>query len=58
MRNILLVGDIVDDSNSALERTIFDEDNPSRSEVSNLVSWITEAGYKVSVVRLGSCMAL
>jgi D-alanine-D-alanine ligase len=48
-RNILLVGDIVPDSNCALERSVFDEDNPSESEVANIVGWITEAGYKVDV---------
>ncbi len=48
-RSILLVGDIVEDSNCALERPIFDEDNPSRSEVANLAGWITEAGYEVDV---------
>lgn len=47
--SILLVGDIVEDSNCALERSVFDEDNPSRSEVANLLGWITEAGYKVDV---------
>lgn len=48
-RSILLVGDIVEDSNCALERPVFDEDNPSRSEVANMVGWITEAGYEVDV---------
>lgn len=47
--SVLLVGDIVEDSNCAIERPIFDEDNPSKSEVANLVGWITEAGYEVDV---------
>ncbi len=47
-QRILLVGDIVED-NCALERPIFDEDNPSRSEVANLVDWISEVGYEVDV---------
>jgi D-alanine-D-alanine ligase len=47
--SVLLVGDVVEDSCCALERPIFDEDNPSKSEVASLVSWITEAGYEVDV---------
>lgn len=47
--NVLLVGDIVIDKDFDIERTIFDEDNPSISEVENLVDWITAAGYKVDV---------
>lgn len=48
-RRVLLVGDIVEDSYCALERPVFDEDNPSKSEVANLVGWIAEAGYEVEV---------
>lgn len=48
---ILLVGDIVDDSGFNTKKTIFDEDNPSESEVLKLVEWINEAGYKVDVVE-------
>jgi D-alanine-D-alanine ligase len=47
--SILLVGDIVEDSNATIKRPVFDEDNPSRSEVANLMAWITEAGYQVDV---------
>jgi len=49
--NILLVGDIVNDSDFNTKRTIFDEDNPSKSEVLRLVEWIDEAGYKVNIVE-------
>jgi len=48
-RNILLVGDIVEDSNFTQERSVFDEDNPCRSEVANLVGWFSEAGYEVDI---------
>ncbi len=48
-RTILLVGDVVDDSPYPGERPVFDEDNPSRSDVAHLTSWIQEAGYTVDV---------
>lgn len=48
-QRILLVGDIVEDSNCSVKRPVFDEDNPSRSEVANLVVWLTEAGYDVDI---------
>jgi len=47
--SILLVGDIVEDPDSTLKRPVFDEDNPSRSEVAHIVEWISEAGYEVRV---------
>ena len=46
---ILIVGDIVEDSNCEINRPIFDEDNPSKGEVANLVKWISDAGYDVDV---------
>jgi D-alanine-D-alanine ligase len=46
---VLLVGDIVDDSDGTVERSWFDEDKPSRGEVADLVSWLTRAGYCVEV---------
>jgi D-alanine-D-alanine ligase len=48
---ILLVGDIVNDSGFDAKKTVFDEDNPSKSEVLKLVEWIDEAGYKVDIVE-------
>ena len=46
---VLLVGDIVENKNINIERYIFDEDNPTKSEVENLRDWIIEAGYKVDI---------
>lgn len=48
-RKILLVGDVVEDSTCGVNCTVFDVDNPSRSEVACLVSWLSEAGYSTEV---------
>jgi len=48
-RRVVLVGDVVPDCGGTPDRSWFDEDKPSRSEIADLVEWLTEAGYAVDM---------
>jgi len=48
-KKLILVGDIIKNSNQQNELTIFDADNPTLDEVENLSSWLEKVGYEVEI---------
>lgn len=47
---VVLVGDVVEDRAKAIASRSFDVDKPTRQDIADLTSWITEAGYKLDVI--------
>ena len=47
LMTVLLVGDVVGDTTDPLDGSLFDEDQPSRAELTDLCTWLEEAGYRV-----------